>query len=210
MWLSGLSREASRPRAMLAASHHRRPGVRRARSPSLAAQGFPREGRLPLPFTAAPSSRRVRAPRRPPARARAPRCYLRTPRSVRRSPARPPRRVRRVRDPQPGRRRPGAAGFAPRRARGAPTGSGQPRSSLASAPRRGLPPPSAPTPFVVTSSQGNGAARLPPPLRDPAPRWLRPKPSPPYVGPGSRKTCQRRPAPPRGSAPRPPFVGVPS
>lgn len=87
-----------------------------------------------------------------------------------------------------------------RRARGAPTGSGQPRSSQASAARRGLPPPSAPTPFVVTSSHGNGAARLPPPFRDPAPRWLRPKPSPPYVGSGSRKTCQQSPpshAPPK-------------
>lgn len=39
--------------------------------------------------------------------------------------------------------------------------------------------PAAPTSFVVNSSHGNGAAHLPPPLCDPAPRWLRPKVSRP-------------------------------
>lgn len=218
--LSVLSREASRQITMLAASHgcitepecepgngETDPGGQR--TPSLRAsphRGFPGEGR----HTAAPSSRRSRAPCRPPARAQAPAATSGRPAP---SAARLPRPRPSAGPPQAGCRR-----LRARRARGAPTGSGQPRSSQASAPRRGLPPPSAPTPFVVTSSHGNGAARLPPPLRDPAPRWLRPKPCPPYVGPGSRKTCQQSPppqapphgsVPPQGSALRPPFGGVP-
>lgn len=117
------------------------------------------------------------------------------------APLRPPR-PRPLTGPQAGCRR-----LRARRARGAPTGSGQPRSSQASAPRRGLPPPSAPTPFVVTCSQGNGAARLPPPLSDPAPPPL----APPQAVPALRRPrfTQNLPVLSASNTPRPRLRSAP-
>lgn len=135
--------------------HRPRPAARTV--PQLLAA--PRLPSVRAGHTVAPSSRRDRAPRRPPTPDPGPRRYLRTPST-------PARRV------GPLLAGPPQAGCRPLRARRAPgalpgrdsPGLRRPARHAAAFLRH-----AAPTPFVVTSSHGNRAARRPPALRDPAP-----------------------------------------
>lgn len=117
-----------------------------------------------------PASRRSRA--RPAALRPAPRPrgYLRTPLAC----ASPPRPPLSVGPPQTG-----AAGFAPRGSAGTPSGSGQPGCSQAGAPRSRLSPPRRAHAFCCQQFSRQRRSTPPAPLRDPAPRWLRPKVSRP-------------------------------